>query len=101
RRMDHALATASFNNPLIMRDLISILPKEGFNVLETKADVVSEIGHASYFKSFAETYAPYVVSSGLMTAKEVDDWFAMINKAMDEETFFAACNYYTYIAERV
>lgn len=101
RRMDHALATASFNNPLIMRDLISILPKEGFNVLETKADVVSEIDHASYFKSFAETYAPYVVSSGLMTAKEVDDWFAMINKAMDEETFFAACNYYTYIAERV
>jgi ubiquinone/menaquinone biosynthesis C-methylase UbiE len=101
RRMDHDLATASFNNPMVMRDLISILPAEGFEVVETMADVVSEIGNASYFKSFAETYAPFVVSAGFMTEAEVDSWFAAINKAIEANTFFASCNYYTYIAKRI
>ena len=101
RRMDHALATASFNNPMVMRDLISILPTEGFEVIETMADIVSEIGQASYFKSFAETYAPLVVSAGFMTQDELDNWLSMTAKAMDDGTFFASCNYYTYIARRI
>ena len=100
RRMDSALATASFNNPMVMRDLISILPAEGFEVVETMADVVSEIGEASYFKSFAETYAPLVVSAGFMTQEQLDDWISATTKAMQDGTFFASCNYYTYIARR-
>lgn len=101
RKMDHALATASFHNPLIMRELIRILPELGFEVIETMANVVSEIGKASYFKSFAETYASFVPGGGLMTQEDVDNWFMMLNHAMDEKTFFASCNYYTYIAKRV
>lgn len=101
RRMDHNLATASFNNPMVMRDLVSILPAQGFEIKETMADVVSEIGHASYFKSFAETYVPLVAAAGLMTDSEVDNWMAAINQKMEERTFFASCNYYTYIAELV
>jgi ubiquinone/menaquinone biosynthesis C-methylase UbiE len=100
-RMDHNLATASFNNPMVMRDLVSILPAQGFMMTESMADVVSEIGQASYFKSFAETYAPLVAKAGLMTDSEVDGWFDMINQAMDDGTFFASCNYYTYIAKRI
>jgi len=97
RRMDHALATASFNNPLIMRDLIRMLPEVGLEVTSTLADVVSEIGSCSYFSSFAETYAPFVVSAGLMSEQEVDDWFDMVKQSVNDGTFFASCNYYTYI----
>lgn len=41
RQMDHALALATFNNPLIMRDLVRLLPEIGLEVKETLANVVS------------------------------------------------------------
>ena len=84
-----------------MRDLIRILPETGLEVADTFANVVSEIGNASYFKSFAETYAPMVASGGLLPQKDIDDWFTMQNAAMDNGTFFASCNYYTYLSRRI
>ena len=101
RRMDHALASATFNNPLIMRDLVRILPGMGLEVTDTLANVVSEIGSASYFKSFAETYAPLVASGGLLPKEDVDNWFTTQNAAMNDGTFFASCNYYTYLSRRI
>jgi ubiquinone/menaquinone biosynthesis C-methylase UbiE len=101
RQMDHALATTTFNNPLVMRDLIRLLPEVGLKVTETLSNVVSEIGNASYFKSFAETYAPMVASGGLMSQKDVDNWFAEQNSAMNDGTFFASCNYYAYLSQKV
>ncbi len=101
RQMDEALASATFNNPLIMRDLGRLLPEMGLEITETLANVVSEIGTASYFKSFAETYAPLVASGGLLPRKKVDEWLAVQKRAMDDGTFFASCNYYTYLLRRV
>lgn len=100
QKMDHALASTTFNNPLIMRDLARILPELGLKVTDTLANVVSEIGSASYFKSFAETYAPMVANGGLIPQKDVDDWFAIQNAAMDNGTFFASCNYYAYLSQK-
>lgn len=99
--MDHALASATFNNPLIMRDLVRILPETGLEITDTFANVVSEIGSASYFKSFAETYAPLVASGGLLPKEDVDSWFAMQCAAMNDGTFFASCNYFTYLLRRI
>ena len=96
RQMDEALARASFNNPFIMRDLPRILPELGLKLISSWGDLVAEIGTASYFKSFSETYAPYVAKAGFKTEEEVNEWMAMQLKAMEEGTFFAACNYYTY-----
>lgn len=101
RQMNEALATATFNNPLVMRDLPRLLPEMGVTITEWFADVVAEIGTGSYFKSFAETYAPFVVSGGLLPAEKVDDWLAAQNRAMGDGTFFASCNYYTYLAKRI
>jgi ubiquinone/menaquinone biosynthesis C-methylase UbiE len=101
RRMDQALASATFNNPLIMRDLARILPETGLEITDTMANVVSEIGSASYFKSFAETYAPLVVSGDLLPKEDVDDWVAAQNAAMNDGTFFASCNYFTYLSRRI
>lgn len=100
RMMDHALATAAFNNPGIMRELIRILPKQGFEITEAIADVVSEIGGTSYFMSFAETYASFVPDTGLMTRQDVDNWLMTLNHMMENDMFFASCNYYTYIIRK-
>lgn len=99
-RMDHALAAATFNNRIIMRSLPQLLTAAGFNLEESIAEVVSEIGSGSFFRSFADTYAPNVKRAGLLTDVEVDDWLVGQHAAMRDGTFFASCNYYTYLARR-
>lgn len=100
QRMANALATATFNNPLIMRDLPRLLAGHGLGLVDAWGDAVAEIGKGSYFKSFAETYVPYVKRSRMLPEEAVDRWFAYQLRAMEEGAFFAACNYYTYLARR-
>lgn len=99
-RMDTALANASFNNPLIMRDLPRLLPELGLEMTAAWGDVVAEIGNGSYFRSFAETYAPYVTRAGLLPAETVEAWLTAQQQSMENGTFFASCNYYTYFSRR-
>ncbi len=100
RAMDQALVEATFNNPLVMRGMPQLLSEVGLELEETLADVVAEIGSGSYFVSMAETYAPLVSRAGLLPAEKVDAWLAQQRRALDRGTFFAACNYYAYLARR-
>ncbi len=100
-QMDVALASATFNNPRIMRDLPRLLPKLGLQLKNAWGDAVVEIGSGRFFKSFAETYVPYVKMANLLPAQAVDVWLSEQLKAMENGTFFAACNYYTYLAHRI
>lgn len=101
RRMDHALAAATFNNPLVMRELPALMPELGLYLVERFADCVAEIGDASYFRSFAETYAPLVAEADLLPAQQVERWLGAQRAAMTQGTFFASCNYHTYVASPV
>ena len=100
RRMDAALAAATFNNPFVLRHLPQWLPQIGLLLKETVPDVVAEIGSASYFRSFAETYAPFVARAGLVPPADVDAWLAAQLKSIEAGTFFASCNYYAFLATR-
>lgn len=99
-QMDVALVTATFNNPRIMRDLPRLLPKLGLKLVAAWGDAVVEIGKGSYFKSFAETYAPYVKRAGLLPTQAVEVWLNEQRQFLDDGRFFAACNYYTYLIRR-
>lgn len=100
QQMDAALANATFNNPRIMRELPKLLPGFDLELQHAWGDAVAEIGTASYFRSFAETYVPYVVQAGSLPESSVDEWLQDQRRAMDDGTFFACCNYYTFIARR-
>jgi SAM-dependent methyltransferase len=100
-QMDVALANATFNNPRIMRDLPRLLPESGLQLTAAWGDAVVEIGSGSYFKSFMETYVPYVNRAGLLPAQAVEVWVNEQQQAMENGTFFAACNYYTYISRSI
>lgn len=101
RLVDEALTNATFNNPRIMRDLPRLLPELGLKLTDAWGDAVVEIGQASYFKSFAETYVPYVKRAGLLPECAMEVWHSKQREAMENGTFFAACNYYTYMARRI
>ena len=100
RKMDWALARAAFNNPVVMRELPRLLAAAGLDLQDTLADVISEIGQASYFRSLAETYAPLIALAGLARQDEVDAWMDAQRKAMQDNRFFASCNYYSTLARR-
>jgi SAM-dependent methyltransferase len=98
QRMDLALASATFNNRLIMRDLPRLLPQVGLRLAQAWGEAVVEIGAGSYFRSFAETYAPAVIQAGLVPAAVVETWLADQRRAMSDGTFFGSCTYYTVLA---
>ena len=50
--------------------------------------------------NLAETYAPLVATTGLLPAAVVDAWLADQRRSAANGTFFAACNYYAYVARR-
>lgn len=97
-KMDQALANATFNNTHIMRDLPLLLPTLGLEIYKAWGDAIVEIGNGSYFKSFAEAYVPYVKSAALLPHQAVDNWLAAQLEFIQKKTFFASCNYYTYLA---
>ena len=48
----------------------------------------------------AETYAPLAASNGQVSAAQVDAWLADQRRSAADGTFFAACNFYAYVARR-
>jgi hypothetical protein len=62
--------------------------------------VYAEIGTGTFFGGFAETYAPLVQRAGLLTARQVEDWLLEQRRAVEQHTFFAACNFYAYLTRR-
>jgi SAM-dependent methyltransferase len=98
RSMDEALAVTTFNSPLLMRSLPRLLGETGLELSYTVPETVAEIGNGSYFRSFAETYAPMVSASGAMSRHQVERWLGMQREALSNSTFFASCNYYSAFA---
>lgn len=101
RRMDEALTAVTFSNPRIMRELPGLFPQLGLKLVDGWGDAVTEIGSASYFRSFAQTYVPYVHRAGLLSKDKIDEWVEKQNCAMESGTCFACCNYYTYVTEPI
>ncbi len=100
KAMGEALVEAVFNNPRVMQALPRLLQQVGLEIMATTAYVYSEIGTGTFFAGFAETYAPLVQRAGLLTARQVEDWLMEQRRAIEQHTFFAACNFYAYVIRR-
>ncbi|MCA1723612.1 MAG: hypothetical protein LC748_05035, partial [Thermomicrobia bacterium] len=68
-------------------------------IRETFPHLYAEIGTGRFFLGGAETYGPMIARAGLVSTEQVDRWLAAQRRAVEEGTFFAACNYYAYIAQ--
>jgi ubiquinone/menaquinone biosynthesis C-methylase UbiE len=101
KAMDEAIMAIIVNNQRVMRDLPRLLRQAGLELAETMADVYAEIGTSSFFSGAAETYAPLVARAELLPAVQVETWLAEQREALQQGTFFAACNYSAYITRRV
>jgi hypothetical protein len=98
--MERALQSTIMSSPHVMRELPRLLPRTGLRLIATQAHVYSEDGSSSLMINLAETYGPLAASTGLLPAAQVDAWLADQRRSAEDGTFFAACNYYAYVAQR-
>jgi ubiquinone/menaquinone biosynthesis C-methylase UbiE len=96
--MERAVQSMIMSSPRVMRELPRLLPKAGLRLIATQAHVYAEAGSSSFLLNLAETYGPLAASTGLVPAAHVDAWLSDQRRSADDGTFFAACNYYAYVA---
>jgi SAM-dependent methyltransferase len=100
RAMEDALLAAVVSKPRVMRDMPRLVRDAGLRLADVGAHVYADVGQSTFFLGAAESYAPLVVGAGLVPAEDVDAWLAGLRRASEEGVFFAACNYYAYVATR-
>jgi ubiquinone/menaquinone biosynthesis C-methylase UbiE len=99
-RMEEALQSTIMSAPRVMRDLPRLLRRVGLRLETTQAHVYAEAGSGRFMLGIAETYGPLAASTGLLPPEQVDAWLADQRRSTEDGTFFAACNYYAYVARR-
>jgi SAM-dependent methyltransferase len=100
RAMEEALLAAVVSKPRVMRDMPRLLRDAGLRLVDVDAHAYADIGRSTFFLGAAESYAPVIARSEFMTPEQVDAWLAELRHASDDGVFFAACNYYAYVATR-
>ena len=97
--VEPALQATIMSSPRVMREIPRLLPKAGLRLIATQAHVYAEAGSSTFMLNLAETYAPLTAAStGQLSAAHVDAWLADQRRSASDGTFFAACNYYAYVA---
>jgi SAM-dependent methyltransferase len=94
--MELALQATIMSSPRVLRELPRLLPRAGLRLIATQAHVYAEAGSSAFMLNLAETYAPLTT----LQDAEVDAWLADQRRSAADGTFFAACNYYAYVARR-
>ena len=94
--MEPALQSVIMSTPRVMRELPRLLPRAGLYLEATQAHVYAEAGSSTFMLNLAETYGP--LTAGLLPTEDVDVWLADQRSSAVDGTFFAACNYYAYVA---
>ena len=87
-------------NPVVMRELPGLLKRNGLEMADFIPELHAEAGEGSFFVNLAEAYVPMAVRAGAIAEALAPDWLAAQRAASESGTFFAACNYYTYLARK-
>ena len=99
-RMARAIIETVVANPHVMRDMPGLIAGAGLDLVDFLPHVHAEAGGASFFDGMLDSYMPMAVSAGAAPADQCTEWVAGQKSAIADGTFFAACNFYTYIVRK-
>jgi ubiquinone/menaquinone biosynthesis C-methylase UbiE len=99
-KMVNGILAAVVANPHVMRQVPMLLRDYGLEVLAFLPELHAEAGEGAFFSNLAESYVPMAVRAGTISSETADHWLATQRDASSKATFFAACNYYTYLARK-
>jgi SAM-dependent methyltransferase len=95
-----AILSTIVANAYVMRDVPALIRRVGLEATGLLPSVLAEGGTAAFFAGLAESYAPMAVKAGKTSAASAERWLAATRASSADGTFFAACNYYAYLAHR-
>ncbi len=97
---DRKFIAGIVTSPHVMRQMPRLLRQAGLELVKTFSYVMADIGKADFWLSAVEAFSKLLPKSGAMTEEEAKGWETSLKRASDEGVFFAASNYYTYVARR-
>ncbi len=99
RTVEDKLMELLVANPRVMRDMPRLLGQAGLRLVEADGVVYADIGASRFWLSAAESYGELLERSGLLPPEDVQRWRAFQTRSDQDGSFFAASNYYTYLAQ--
>ena len=100
KEIEEALLEVVVANPRVMRDLPRLLREVGLELVSGSGAAYTNIGSGGFFANMTEAFGGVLARSGLLPQAVVEEWQSYQRRALEEQTFFGASNYYTYLARR-
>jgi ubiquinone/menaquinone biosynthesis C-methylase UbiE len=100
RRMDSAISSALLANPRLMRTMPLLLRRAGLQLTAALSWVLAEIGTGDFWVGALDSFLVLVPEAGVLSFEEIQDFVDAQRRASEAGTFFAAANYYAYLARR-
>jgi SAM-dependent methyltransferase len=100
KAMDEMIIGALITNPRAVREMPKLLRDAGLTLCASFANVVADIGKADFFAPGLQSLIKLLPKSGAMSESEAREWVERVTKRSDEGTYFAATNFYSYVATR-
>jgi ubiquinone/menaquinone biosynthesis C-methylase UbiE len=97
---DRAVQQGIIAQPRVMRAMPRLLANTVLDLIWSHAYVVADIGRADYFAPLITSLRVLLPKVGVMTEAEADVFADALDRASDENRFFGASNFYTYMAQR-
>lgn len=96
---DRAVHKGLIAQPRVMRAMPHLLADAGLNLVWSHGYVVADIGRMDFWAPSLASQRVLLPKSGAMTAAEANAFVDGQERASRENRFFAASNFYTYIAQ--
>jgi ubiquinone/menaquinone biosynthesis C-methylase UbiE len=97
---DEAIINAIVTNPRVMRQMPQFLRDAGLQLVTSFAYVVPDVGRADFWDTSIKSLIKLLPKAGAMTESQAAEWANAMFRRSDQGTFFAACNYYGYVAAK-
>jgi SAM-dependent methyltransferase len=96
---DRAIQSALAAQPRVMRAMPRLLADAGLDLVWSKGYVVADLGRMDFWRSSLVSQRMLLPKAGVMTEVEANALVDRLERASAEGRFFAASNFYTYIAQ--
>jgi SAM-dependent methyltransferase len=87
-------------NPRVMRDMPRLLREALLELTHSGGELYADIGSGSFWANAAEAYGAWLARSEQLPPAVVDNWREFQKQSVQDNIFFGASNYYTFLARR-
>lgn len=100
RRTDELIIGAIITQPRVMRQMPELLQEVGLQCFRSFGYVIADVGSMDYWGQAVESFRKVLPKAGAMTPQQADAWATSMVDRSERGIFFAACNFYSYLARK-